>query len=215
MYDFLDASAVRESVITFIEMLMTSSVFARSRRFDNNSCCTELLNSVFFFFQLDFDAVIEEINDKHSAPWAAMCQESNVTNTPLSSFLHKEHLYEKHLNLDGTKLAQLGFTCQHPKVTKELVLEVFMPIISWLFYNVLEPQVRRKIDFKRITADEILSLEVDSNLSSIMCDKSIFFCWRESAENLNFLDVNWVYIWWLFSNLSFKPIAKVYFVCPR
>lgn len=74
--------------------------------------------------KLDLDAIAEDINDKHSSPWAYLCEKNNISSTPLSSFLHKEELDNKHLYLDGTKLAQLGFTLTHPKITKEHVVEI-------------------------------------------------------------------------------------------
>lgn len=75
-------------------------------------------------FKDRLDAITEDINDKHSSPWAHLCEKNNISSTPLSSFLHKEELDNKHLYLDGTKLTQLGFTLTRPKITKELVVEI-------------------------------------------------------------------------------------------
>ncbi|XKL66942.1 hypothetical protein PGB90_010362 [Kerria lacca] len=85
---------------------------------------TYVENLITMLYKIDFDSLIEDINDKHSTPWAELCQKSNITNTHLSSFLHKEDLYNKHLYLDGTKLLQLGFTYDYPKITKNLILEI-------------------------------------------------------------------------------------------
>lgn len=77
-----------------------------------------------FFLQLDLDSIAKDINDKHSLPWAQLCEKNEIRSTPLSSFLHKEELYNKHLFLDCSKLIQLGFTLTHPRITEELVIEV-------------------------------------------------------------------------------------------
>lgn len=80
---------------------------------------------------MDTEAVVEEINEKHSKPWAELCEKYNITNTPLSSFVHKEELLNKHLYLDGHKLFELGFKYQHPKITKELLFEVSVIFCSY------------------------------------------------------------------------------------
>lgn len=81
-----------------------------------------------FFVQIDFDALIEEINDKHSTPWAELCRKHGVTNTPLSSFLYKEDLQNKHLYLNGTKLTKLGFSYNYPTIISEYLSEVLEKI---------------------------------------------------------------------------------------
>lgn len=78
----------------------------------------------FFLSQFDLNRLTKEINDKHSGPWATICQSSKITSTPLSSYLHKENLLNKHLYLDGSKLANSGFSMTHPKPTRELLIEV-------------------------------------------------------------------------------------------
>lgn len=70
-----------------------------------------------------FDA-LDEINDKHMGPWADLCQNNGITNTPLTPFMDEELLYHKHLHLDNAKLKATGFTFQHPKITRELIEEV-------------------------------------------------------------------------------------------
>lgn len=68
--------------------------------------------------------VVEEVNDKHLAPWAEACRISEVENTPLSPYIHQELLDKKHLHLDTDKLMQTGFTFVAPVLNKQLVQEV-------------------------------------------------------------------------------------------
>lgn len=68
--------------------------------------------------------IIEEVNDKHMTPWAELCQNHRVENTPLSPFMHEEQLFHNHLNLDNKKLKQTGYNLRFPIMTKELVEEI-------------------------------------------------------------------------------------------
>ncbi|EDW43402.1 uncharacterized protein LOC6607651 [Drosophila sechellia] len=67
---------------------------------------------------------VSEINDKHMAPWAEICQRNGIDNTPLTPYLDEEQLQHKHLYLDNTKLKDFGYVLQHPKVTRELLMEM-------------------------------------------------------------------------------------------
>lgn len=69
--------------------------------------------------------VVEEINDKHMGPWAEVCRHDNVENTPLTPYMDEELLYNKHLNLDNSKLKDCGYKLQHPYVTRDLIKEVY------------------------------------------------------------------------------------------
>lgn len=78
----------------------------------------------------DMAGTVEEINDKHSGPWAEACAKDNIINTPLNPYLAQELLYHKHLNLDGSKLESTGFTCLVPEVTKENLKEVIQDYVT-------------------------------------------------------------------------------------
>jgi nucleoside-diphosphate-sugar epimerase len=81
--------------------------------------------------KLDMNDVIDEINDKHMAPWAELCQIDGVGNTPLNPFLHSDTLAKKNISLSGKKLADLGFTdLEHPTVTKEALIEIIEDFIE-------------------------------------------------------------------------------------
>ncbi|XP_073814274.1 uncharacterized protein isoform X1 [Musca autumnalis] len=74
--------------------------------------------------KLSLSDTVSEINDKHMEPWAEICQQNGLTNTPLTPYLDEEQLYHKHLNLDNTKLKEFGYELKHPKVTNDLVKEI-------------------------------------------------------------------------------------------
>jgi len=76
------------------------------------------------FAKLNLASVTEEINDTHLQPWSEMCKTAGITNTPLTPYLDQELLYNNSLSIDGSKIEKLGFTYNHPKITKELVVEV-------------------------------------------------------------------------------------------
>lgn len=68
--------------------------------------------------------MVEEVNDKHLGPWAEACTKDKVFNTPLSPYIDKELLANKHLHLDGSKLMRTGFKYTVPEVTVEKLEEV-------------------------------------------------------------------------------------------
>lgn len=68
--------------------------------------------------------MVEEVNDKHLGPWAEACSKDKVYNTPLSPYIDKELLSNKHLYLDGSKLLKTGFRYTVPEVTIEKLEEV-------------------------------------------------------------------------------------------
>ncbi|XP_013113333.1 methionine adenosyltransferase 2 subunit beta isoform X2 [Stomoxys calcitrans] len=74
--------------------------------------------------KLSLSDTVSEINDKHMAPWAEICQQDGICNTPLTPYLDEEQLYHKHLNLDNSKLKEFGYELKHPKVTCDLIKEI-------------------------------------------------------------------------------------------
>lgn len=73
---------------------------------------------------MDMSGAVEEINDKHMGPWAAICQFDNVEHTPLTPYMDEELLYHKHLNLNGNKLKNFGYQLRVPEITREKIEEV-------------------------------------------------------------------------------------------
>ncbi|BFF91216.1 uncharacterized protein DMAD_09547 [Drosophila madeirensis] len=67
---------------------------------------------------------VGEINDKHMAPWAEICQRNGIENTPLTPYLDEEQLHHKHLYLDNTKLKDFGYVLQQPRLTRDLLMEM-------------------------------------------------------------------------------------------
>lgn len=80
--------------------------------------------------KMDMSTLVDEINDKHLGPWAEACSKDGIVNTPLNPYLHQELLYDKHLNLDGSKLEATGFTYLVPTLTKEKVQEIVNDYIA-------------------------------------------------------------------------------------
>ncbi|CAI5730102.1 unnamed protein product [Peronospora destructor] len=83
--------------------------------------------------------VVNDANEKHMQPWADLCAEHGITNTPLTPYIDKELLQHNHLYVDGSKIESTGFQYEYPTLeTKEvrLVLEemvqqkIFPPILS-------------------------------------------------------------------------------------
>ncbi|XP_076064500.1 dTDP-D-glucose 4,6-dehydratase isoform X2 [Oratosquilla oratoria] len=74
----------------------------------------------------DIEGLISEINEKHLAPWAALCSVGGVDNTPLSPYLHQEAIMKEHLHLDGSKLRKEGFKYNVPKPSQEKLMELFI-----------------------------------------------------------------------------------------
>jgi len=73
----------------------------------------------------DLDVIASEANDKHSVPWAEACSKSDVHNTPLSPFIHKDHLNGYRIQMNGSKfMNNSGFTLKHPMITVELLKQV-------------------------------------------------------------------------------------------
>jgi len=87
----------------------------------------------------DLDVIASEANDKHSIPWAEACEQSNVHNTPLSPFIHKDHLTGYRIQMNGNKLMNSSnFMLKHPTITVELLKQVVEDFIQMnLFPKIL------------------------------------------------------------------------------
>ncbi|XP_037953156.1 uncharacterized protein LOC119683520 [Teleopsis dalmanni] len=74
--------------------------------------------------KLSLTDTVSEINDKHMAPWAEICQKNEINNTPLTPYMDEEQLYHKHLHLDNTKLKDFGYKLMVPTINAERVMEI-------------------------------------------------------------------------------------------
>ncbi|XP_074661238.1 uncharacterized protein LOC141913919 [Tubulanus polymorphus] len=74
--------------------------------------------------RLNMQNVVADINSKHMAPWASMCRSSGIDNSPLNPYLDQELLYNKHVNMDGSKIEGTGFVYKYPVLTKEALQQV-------------------------------------------------------------------------------------------
>lgn len=68
--------------------------------------------------------IVEEINDKHMAPWAEICLRDKTENTPLTPFMDGELIQHCHLNLSNEKLKATGYRLKVPLLTQENIEEV-------------------------------------------------------------------------------------------
>jgi len=73
---------------------------------------------------LSMKRVAEAANEKHLTPWSELCKAKGITNTVLSPYLDEELLYHNSLSVDGNHIKTTGFTYNHPKMTKESLVEV-------------------------------------------------------------------------------------------
>uniref|UniRef100_A0A182QJ94 NAD-dependent epimerase/dehydratase domain-containing protein n=1 Tax=Anopheles farauti TaxID=69004 RepID=A0A182QJ94_9DIPT len=80
--------------------------------------------------KLDMAGAIEEINDRHLGPWAELCQQDGVQNTPLTPYMDQELLLHKHLHLSNEKLKSYGYSLRHPLITRELLEEIVQDFIE-------------------------------------------------------------------------------------
>ena len=65
--------------------------------------------------------VTNAANDRHMAPWSALCAHHSVKHSPLSPFVDPELLRCNHLYADGSAIeVQMEFTYSHPDFTEEL-----------------------------------------------------------------------------------------------
>lgn len=78
---------------------------------------------------MDRAGTLEEINEKHLAPWSEVCIKDSIFNTILSPFLSQEVLIHKHLHLSNEKLKSFGYQLIHPVIKKGHIEEM---IKDWI-----------------------------------------------------------------------------------
>lgn len=78
----------------------------------------------------DAIGLVSEINEKHLAPWAAICSAGGLDNTPLTPYIDQNSVYHKHLHLNGSKLRNEGFTYAVPRPTLDNLKEVLKDFIA-------------------------------------------------------------------------------------
>ena len=66
--------------------------------------------------------VVETANEKHLTPWDDLCRRHGISNTPLSPFMSRELLENKHVFVDGTAFCRAtGFVYSIPRLTEATV----------------------------------------------------------------------------------------------
>ncbi len=64
--------------------------------------------------QLNFASVCNDANETHSPVWMTLLEEHKMINSPLSTYISQELLYNHHLSADGSAITKTGFTYSHP-----------------------------------------------------------------------------------------------------
>ncbi|XP_066945840.1 uncharacterized protein [Macrobrachium rosenbergii] len=118
VYNLVDEGNTKQGDITNI----VSKIFSISHDYWGNTLSTVASNDA-----LD---LVSEINEKHLAPWAAVCSAGGLDNTPLTPYIDQDSVHHKHLHLDGSKIRNEGFTYAVPKPTLENLLEVLKEFAS-------------------------------------------------------------------------------------
>ena len=78
-------------------------------------------------------SAVEESNEKHLAPWSTACARDGIENTPLSPYIDKELLYNKHLSVNGRKIEMTGFHYDVPEVNVKLLKEVCVCMCVYVY----------------------------------------------------------------------------------
>ncbi|KAK3752249.1 hypothetical protein RRG08_064270 [Elysia crispata] len=85
----------------------------------------DFLGSVFSnLARVRMSDVVDDINEKHMRPWSDACKRDGIVNTPLTPFIDQELLYNKHLNIDGTRIESKGFTYNYPTLELSSMKEI-------------------------------------------------------------------------------------------
>uniref|UniRef100_A0A7S1TTI4 NAD-dependent epimerase/dehydratase domain-containing protein n=1 Tax=Phaeomonas parva TaxID=124430 RepID=A0A7S1TTI4_9STRA len=69
--------------------------------------------------RVNLAGVLEAANEKHLAPWNALCREHGIAFSPLTSSQPLELFQHNHLYIDGTAIEGTGFEYAKPTVTEE------------------------------------------------------------------------------------------------
>ncbi|GJQ73919.1 hypothetical protein Trydic_g18853 [Trypoxylus dichotomus] len=87
---------------------------------------------------VDLSVAADEANDKHLEPWAEACRKDGIQNTPLTPHMDPELLFNKSINLNGSKLRNLGFQYEVPKPTADKFVAIIKDFTSM---NVFPPSL--------------------------------------------------------------------------
>lgn len=80
--------------------------------------------------KFDLETAVKDINDEHLQPWAKLCSENGIDNTPLTPYIDVESLLNKNINLSNDKLKSFGFEFIHPKLERQLIEEIILDFVE-------------------------------------------------------------------------------------
>eukprot|EP00475_Leptophrys_vorax_P045539 TRINITY_DN9480_c0_g1_i1.p1 TRINITY_DN9480_c0_g1~~TRINITY_DN9480_c0_g1_i1.p1 ORF type:complete len:371 (-),score=89.26 TRINITY_DN9480_c0_g1_i1:1572-2684(-) len=84
---------------------------------------------------VSMDSIVAHANEKHVPGWQHLCQEHQVLNTPISPYIDKELLYNRHLSVSGEKIVgQAGFTYDYPEISVNTLREQIQKFVDAGFF---------------------------------------------------------------------------------
>ena len=75
---------------------------------------------------MDMQSLCDDVNDKHLEPWAHLCRDSGIENTPLTAYASADSLACYPLRLNSSRIRDLGFTFCVGRPTRELLREILL-----------------------------------------------------------------------------------------
>jgi nucleoside-diphosphate-sugar epimerase len=84
---------------------------------------------------VSMDSIVAHANEKHVPAWQHICQEHGIANTPISPYIDKELLYNRHLSVSGEKIVgQAEFSYDYPKLTADIMREQIQKFIDAKYF---------------------------------------------------------------------------------
>jgi len=84
---------------------------------------------------VSMDSIVAHANEKHVPAWQHICQEHGVANTPISPYIDKELLYNRHLSVSGEKIVGVsGFSYEYPNLTIDVLREQIQKFIDAKYF---------------------------------------------------------------------------------
>ena len=82
---------------------------------------------------------VDVANERHLKPWSELLAEHNISNSPLSPFIHQELLENNNFFINGDAIESTGFTYSVPQMTEETLREqIEVAIRQGIFPPVIE-----------------------------------------------------------------------------
>lgn len=73
--------------------------------------------------KLNFKSICNDANEAHAPVWLGVLEEQKIFNTPLSTLISHELLYNHPLSVDGSAITKTGFSYTVPQCGEKEVRE--------------------------------------------------------------------------------------------